>query len=153
MPVLLVDGTSVFETRVICMHLLRTHPVPAGFRHQDPLPLEEENTISVILGALDTAVLRFMMLKSDPNLKNDAGYVRRFAQRLDSAFEWLEQRVTDDTASFGNSFGLSELLTVCAMDWMKARDAYDWSRFVKLGELRTAMSDRPSLAQTGFPKH
>jgi glutathione S-transferase len=150
MPVVEIDGDTVFDSRVIVETLLaRTPRSTATFVVE--ASIAEKNLRSVIDGALEAAIFVFY-LRRDAIDTDPIPYCRKQLARIRSALSWVEERI-DAEGGFGGSgdrITLSELALVTALDWMDFRAAYSTSQHPRLLALRERLRTRPSFAET-FP--
>ena len=74
-PVLLVDGESIFESRVILNFLIQNHNLKK-------LTIEEENILSAIYAAIDVSVNLFMLKRGGLDLDRPNWYLQRQQERI-----------------------------------------------------------------------
>jgi glutathione S-transferase len=138
-PVVVIDGRTLFDSRVIIDWLTTTRGwggvVPPRDRWR------EQNLVSAVDAALDS-VIQLFYLKRDGVAAEGSAYARRQLDRADAIFAWLAHQMV----SF--DFGLPEIAVVTALDWMDFRGAYPTERAAGLAPIRAAFADRPSLAST-----
>ena len=118
-PVLLIDGKPLWESRMIVQYLQRTH----GLRS---LSLDEENTVSAIDALQDLLIQSFLLHRSGHPIDRQNGYFLRTADRQRLILSYLEQQVSAgllarwdypamslyallDWASFRNQLPLAQL--------------------------------------------
>lgn len=139
-PVAVVDGRMLFDSRVIIDWLVTTR----GYGELAP-PRDrwrEQNLLNVIDGALD-AVIQVFYLRRDGVAIAGTPYETRQFERADAIFQWLAGELT-----VGERLGLPELSVICALDWMDFRKAYPTERAQALAPIRSAWAERRSLAET-----
>jgi len=86
-PVLLIDGKPLWESRMIVQYLQRTH----GLRS---LSLDEENTVSAIDALQDLLIQSFLLYRSGHPIDRQNGYFLRTADRQRLILSYLEQQVS-----------------------------------------------------------
>lgn len=148
-PIMIEDDTVLFESRVIANYLYNKH-------HYRALSTDEENIISTIYGALDTGIIRFLLLKNDPQLDVSRGYFTRFAERLDRSMQWLDGELTGlqkKSSAPTETFGLWQIVLICCLEWFDKRQIYDWRKFPQLVQLHARYRERPSLLKTRIPEN
>jgi len=140
-PVAIVDGRTIFESRVIIDWLITTRgwgdiTPPRDRWHTD-------NQLNAVDAALD-AVIQLFYLRRDGVAIDGTAYAVRQLDRADAIFRWLETQLTPV-----RGFGLAEIAALTALDWMDFRQTYPTERAARLaGPLRAAFAERPSLAST-----
>lgn len=142
-PVAVVDGRTLFDSRVIIEWLTTTR----GWGELAP-PRDlwhEHNLVNAIDSALDS-VIQVFYLKRDGVAVEGTAFAKRQFERTDAIFAWLATQLTSDRRGFGAGFGLAELSLVCALDWMDFRQTYPTERAAALAGVRA--NQRPSLVAT-----
>lgn len=139
-PVAVIGGTTVFDSRAIIDRLFMTHG------HGELTPprnrWHELNLLNAIDGALD-AVIQLFYLRRDGVAIDGTPYATRQLERADAIFAWLATQHLSTV-----QLGLAEISLVCTLDWMDFRQAYPTERASALAAVRVAWSDRPSLVAT-----
>ncbi len=138
-PVAIVDGHTLFDSRVIIEYLTSTRGF-GGITVPGDRWLEH-NLVNAIDAALDSAIQLFY-LKRDGVAAAGSAFETRQLERIDAIFAWLADRLST------TSFGLAEASLVCALDWMDFRAAYPTARAGALGRIRSAWAERPSVSAT-----
>jgi glutathione S-transferase len=144
-PVAIVDGRTLFDSRVIIDWLTTTR----GFGALTP-PSDrwhEANLVNAIDAAVDSAIQVFYLRRDGVAIDGNA-FAQRQQERVDSILEWLGQQLSTDHGSFGTGFGLAEISLIAGLDWMDFRKAYPTERAPQLAKLRAAWVDRPSIMST-----
>jgi len=145
-PIAIVDGRTLFDSRVIIDWLVTTR----GWGELAP-PRDawrEANQINAIDAALD-AVIQLFYLRRDGVAIDGTPYAVRQLERADAIFGWLAGQLSAGLLSI-ERFGLPELALVSALDWMDFRKTYPTER-ANLDGVRRAWAERPSLVAT--PPH
>ncbi len=144
-PVAVVDGRMLFDSRVIIDWLVTTR----GYGRLTP-PVDrwrESNLVNAIDAAVESAISLFY-LRRDGVAVDGTSFAQRQLERIDAIFDWLGGELGADGVSFGGGLGLAEISAVAVLDWMDFRKTYPTERAGKLTALRAAWAERPSLAQT-----
>ncbi|HVY13337.1 MAG TPA: glutathione S-transferase [Alphaproteobacteria bacterium] len=142
----LVDGSAIIpDSRSILRHLFKQHGGGFGAGMEDTP--EAESALTVIYGVMDAGILRFMLGKSHPEIRADAGYMARLVERLREGLGWLEKQ-----PQLGQAFGVHEALLICGLEWFEKRGIYPWREFAGLVKLHAAHAERPSLVKTRIPE-
>lgn len=145
----LVDGEDIIiDSRVIVAYLIKQYGNGKDFAAGFPLSIQHENILTTIYGMLEAGVLRFILKNTQPNININEGYAARSLERIYSALEWL-----DAQKELGQTFGVSESLLICALDWMKKRAIVDWSKYHHLVALHQRFSQRDSVLKTRIPEN
>jgi glutathione S-transferase len=145
-PVAVVDGQTLFDSRVICDHLVAVR----GFGPLRRTTDDDRNVRTVADGALDSAINWFYLVRRDGA---DVGlpYLRKQRDRVDACLEWLAARVNGPSFDPEGGLGLAEIAVVTALDWMAFRDVWPVAKHPVLGPLAASWEVRPSFADT-FPR-
>jgi glutathione S-transferase len=144
-PVALVDGRTLFDSRVIIDWLVTTR----GWGGLEP-PRDrwrEANLLNAIDGAIDS-VVQLYLLRRDGVAVDGSPYALRQLDRTDAIFAWLATQLARDGRSFGGGLGLAEVSLVAALDWMDFRTSYPTERAARVEGVRVAWAERSSLAST-----
>jgi len=138
-PVAIVDGRTIFDSRVIIDYLTTTRGWgPIAPPHDR---WREQNLLNAIDAALD-AVISLFYLRRDGVAVDGTPFAARQLERTDAIFTWLAPQLSAET------FGLPEISIVAALDWMDFRQSYDTKRAAGLARVRETWSTRPSMAAT-----
>ncbi len=145
-PVAVIDGRTLFDSRVIIDWLTTTR----GYGTLAP-PVDrwrQANLLNAVDAATDSAIQLFY-LRRDAVPAEGSVFEKRQMERVDAIFEWLGGELAADGKSFGGGgLTLVEISVIAALDWMEFRKAYPTERARKLLGLRAAWADRPSLVGT-----
>lgn len=144
-PVALVDGRTLYDSRVIIDWLVTTR----GFGGLTP-PRDrwrELNLVNAIDAAADSLIQLFYLRRDNVPVAGSP-FETRQTERADAIFAWLATELAPGGTSFDSGFGLAELSLVCVMDWLDFRSVYPTERATGLAPLRTAWRERPALVAT-----
>ncbi len=138
-PVAVVDGETIFDSRAIHAWLLANRGTWGTW------DARESNLVNAIDAACH-AIVDLFYLRRDGVAIEGTVYEKRQLDRAHAVFEWLAPQVTK--GSFTGGFGLPELSLICVLDWMEFRKAYPMERTAGVEAVRTRWRDRPSLVST-----
>jgi glutathione S-transferase len=147
-PVLVDDGRMVAESSIIIEYLDLYHPGPV-------LLLPEQREAALEVRFMDRFFDNYVMspvqkpvsaaLKADGARKEEALTEARHA--LDTAYAWLEERLSGRTWAAGDSFSMADCAAAPSLfyaDWIHQIG----SAFPRLREYRSQLLARPSFART-----
>jgi len=138
-PIAVVDGRTLFDSRVIVDWLVTTRGYGGIAPPRDRW--REDNLLNAIDAAVDS-VIQLFYLRRDGIAVDDTPFAQRQLDRTDAIFHWLAREVEP------RQFGLPEISVICALDWMDFRTSYPTERAAALAPVRAAWHDRPSIAQS-----
>jgi glutathione S-transferase len=138
-PVAIVDGRTLFDSRVIVDWLITTRGWGGIAPPRDRW--REQNLLNAVDAATDS-VIQLFALRRDGIAIDGNVFAKRQLDRTDEIFQWLGAELSP------HQFGLPELSVICALDWMDFRKAYPTERAAALAPLRAAWGERPSIATT-----
>jgi len=141
-PIAVVDGRTVFDSRLIVDWLIETRG------HGELTPPRDRWHERQLVNAVDEAlgsIIQVFYLRREGLPVEGNPFAQRQLDRTDAIFSWLAAQLTP------GPFGLAEVSVICALDWMDFRKQWPTERASGLAALRAAWRDRPSVAQT--PPH
>lgn len=138
-PVAIVDGRTLFDSRVIVDWLTGTRGHGGLAPPRDRW--HERNVINAIDEAIGS-VIQLFYLRRDGIAIDGNVFAQRQLDRSDAIFQWLAGKLST------TAFGVSEASLVCALDWMDFRNSYPTERAAGVAAVRDAWRDRPSLVET-----
>jgi glutathione S-transferase len=138
-PVVIVDGRLLYDSRVIIDWLVTTR----GWGELQPPhdSWREQNLLNGIDAALDS-VIQLFYLRRDGVAVDGTAYAQRQLERTDAIFAWLAKELSPQ------AFALPEMSVCCALDWMDFRKVYPTERASGLDAVRAALRERPSMVAT-----
>jgi glutathione S-transferase len=140
-------GETVLDSGVIVRTLIGRHGWGELAADVAGREIDEANLRTVIDGALDAAINLFYVVRrdgADPQLP----YLRKQADRVDSAMGWVSERVVGGSTRADGGFGLTEVALVTTLEWMRFRDAWPVERHPALVAALHAWQGRPSVAES-----
>ena len=138
-PVAIIDGRTLFDSRVIVDWLTTTRGWGGIAPPRDRW--REQNLLNAVDATLDS-IIQVFYLRRDGIAIDGTPYATRQLDRTDAIFQWLGGELSP------HHFGLAELSAICALDWMDFRKTYPTERAAALAPLRAAFRERPSVAAT-----
>jgi glutathione S-transferase len=141
-PIAVVDGRTVFDSRLIVDWLIETRGYGALTPPRDRW--HERQLVNAVDEALGS-ILQVFFLRREGLPVEGTPFAQRQLDRTDAIFSWLAGQLTP------GPFGLAEVSVICALDWMDFRKQWPTERASGLAALRAAWRDRPSVAET--PPH
>jgi glutathione S-transferase len=147
-PVAVVDGRTLFDSRVIVDWLIATRGYGAMAPPRDPW--RERNQLT----AVDEATLSIVQVFSarrDGVAIDGTRFAQRQFDRADAIFGWLAKELAADPSIAPpppTTFGLVDAWLVSALDWMDFRKSYPTERAAGLVPIRAAWAQRASVAST-----
>jgi glutathione S-transferase len=134
------DGATIYDSRAIIDYLTLARGYGALASTRDRWT--EGNLVNAIDAALD-AVIQLFYLRRDGVAIDGTPYAIRQIDRADAIFAWLgTQNLSTER------FGVPEISLICALDWMDFRKTYPTERAAGVAKIRSAWSERESLAMT-----
>ena len=160
-PVLLVEQNGqdlpLFDSKTIANYLLSHAPsgqkASAGetqFQRVLFHPLhhyQDENTLTVIDAALDSAISIFMF-ERDGLQRTSAPYLVRQEARVKTCLTWLDHAYEKRSTLHENAFAFVDLALICSLDWLVFRKMYDFTVHANLAYFFEQNRSRPSLVAT-----
>lgn len=147
-PVAVVDGQTLFDSRVIIDWLVTTRGWGEMTPRDDSSRWRQANLVNAIDDALESVIQTFYLKRDDGVAPSASKFAARQVERADVIFAWLATQLAPDGRSFGAGFGLAELSLVCTLEWMEFRQAYPTERASALAGIRAAWAERPTVAAT-----
>lgn len=144
-PVAVVDGRMLFDSRVIIDWLLTTRGFGALTPPRDRW--REANLLNAIDAAADS-VIQVFYLRRDGVPVDGTPFAQRQLERAQAIFTWLGGELAPDGVSFGGGFGLCEISLCAMLDWMDFRKVFPTEQATQLAALRAAWRERPSMVAT-----
>jgi len=144
-PVAILDGRTVFDSRVIIDWLTLHH----GWGGLEP-PRDAwraTNLLNAVDGALESVVQVFY-LRRDGVAVDDMAFAKKQLERAAVIFDWLGGELVSPGRGFSDGLDLATLSLICALDWMDFRSSYPTERHPALAPVRAAWRDHASLVAT-----
>jgi glutathione S-transferase len=116
-PVLVHGTQKIWDSRVIFNYLNRIH-------HFQDMSWEDENLLTAIDGAMNSAVSLLLMKRSNIDIDGDFMYIKRQRERIDSILNYLKPLTQDSALEVWNIHTIS---LYCLLDWATFRHIIDLS--------------------------
>lgn len=149
-PAAQIDGTPVFDSRVISELLMRNHG-PGPLRPLDSGDMATANVITVIDGVLDALINTFYLGK-DNVTADQSSYMSKHHARAAASMAWLDAQIGDGSIGGSAGFGLAEIAVCTAAEWMMFRGTYPVDQHPAVAQLVAHHASRPSMVQTSPPQ-
>ena len=141
-----LDGRAMFDSRVICDHLVTRF---GEDRIERVTQIPEHNTITVIDGALDSLINAFY-LGRDGVSAEQSSYISKQQARARAAMDWLEPVVADNWQP-REDIGLAEIALATTAAWMRFRATYPVDEHPAIVKVLEHCEARPSFVATQPP--
>ena len=149
-PTLLLDDGRVVHDSTVIIEYLETLEMPPALIPADPQQRVAHKQIEALAdGVCDAVVLIALEGTRSEDKRSDAWLERQHKKVVEGIFE-LERQLSGKDWFTESGFGLAEVATVCALDYIDFRyPDYQWrSRAPGLVELHTRLRSRPSFSAT-----
>jgi glutathione S-transferase len=146
-PVAEIDGEVVFDSHIIIEHLLRRHGYGPLRTAGGAAWLREQNLVSAIDGALDSAVNLFQLGREGVDLDSAAFLVKQ-RERVDSILTWVEGKLRGIWLTDEPRLGVAEIALITSLQWMIFRKRYPVEEHAALQKFVDGHADRASIRDT-----
>ncbi|MCK7547649.1 glutathione S-transferase family protein [Marinobacter koreensis] len=137
-PMIEDDGQELFDSRIIARYL-------SAKQNRDPLTWDQENQLTLVDAANDSAVTLLLSKKSGVDVDADVMFFNLQRERIMTTLRTLAAQVDD--GRFEN-WDYPSICLYCLVDWLDFRDLVDFSGVESLVDFRDARKDNPWVAQT-----
>lgn len=137
-PVLIDDGQEIFDSRVIARYL-------ANRQGHEPLSWDQENQLTLIDGANDSAVTMLLSERSGIDTRQDAMFFNLQRERIMTTLRTLAAMVEEGQLEHWN---YPAMCLYCLVDWLDFRDLVDFSGVDSLLAFRNSLRERPRVSDT-----
>ena len=143
---LLDDGTSLFDSPVICEYLDHLSGTPRLFPPAGPARWSALRRQALADGLLDAAVLWRHELAMRPEALHWPEWIKGQSTKVGAALDTLES----EAATFGTAFDIGQLACACALGYLDLRfDQLQWrTARPALAAWFAKVSQRPSMTAT-----
>jgi glutathione S-transferase len=152
-PVLILDdGTTLFDSRVIVEYLDTVSPVSRLIPEPNRQRIAAKRWEALADGICDAAVAIVQETKR-PAKQQDAGSLARQRQKVDRGLAELARELADKPWCCGDAYTLADIATGCALAYLDLRQpSIDWrSEFPSLLKLSEKLEKRQSFMDTVPP--
>jgi glutathione S-transferase len=149
-PALILDGGRVIHDSTVIVEYLETLGAPPDLIPKSPeLRVAHKQLEAIADGVCDAVVLITLEVARTPELRS-MDWIERQRRKVVAGINELARLLGKGEWFTSAGFGLGEVATVCALDYIDIRlPAFDWrSSGGNLADLHARLSERPSFAQT-----
>ncbi|AOY89707.1 glutathione S-transferase [Marinobacter salinus] len=137
-PVLEDDGQEIYDSRIIARYL-------SAKQGSDPLTWDQQNQLTMIDGANDSAVTMLLSEKSGIDTSQDLMFYNLQRERIMTTLRTLAAMVDEGQFEIWN---YPAICLYCLVDWLEFRDLVDWAGIESLLSFRDSRKDQPWVAET-----
>ncbi|WP_303289688.1 glutathione S-transferase family protein [Marinobacter sp. SS5-14b] len=137
-PVLIDDGQEIYDSRTIARYLLEN-------QNREPLTWDQENQLTLIDGANDSAVIMLLSERSGIDTGQDAMFYNLQRERIMTTLRTLSAMV--DEGQF-EPWNYPAICLYCLVDWLDFRDLVDFTGVESLVAFRDRHRQAPQAAET-----
>jgi glutathione S-transferase len=141
-PVLVDGEVTIWDSRQIFNYLNAFH----RFQNMD---WEDENKLTAIDGAMNSAVSILLMQRSGINTTGPLMYAKRQIDRIESILDFLEPYIQDQGLKEWNFHSIS---IYCFLDWAQFRGLIDLTDRSGCIEFLKNFSNKEIVQKTAIPK-
>ncbi len=139
-PILLINNEPLFDSRVIFNRLNKT-----------PLSLKEENILSGIDAAMDTAINLFSLRRGGLDISTTENlYIKRQIERLDLIFNYLSPYATEVSKNPAANWNFLTMSLFSFLFWANFREIVDLSPYQALKDFLVAFNHLPGVEETAI---
>lgn len=149
-PVAVIDGETVLDSRVIIRELWERHGALASTHNlrrpgEGMTRLAEENLLTMIDGVLDAAINRFYLRRDG---LPETGYIAKQKDRFENALAHVSTLLKGAYFTDIPKLGVSEISLICTLSWLTFRDQYRLADHGVLFNFARAHQARDSVQST-----
>lgn len=141
-PVLVHGDQKIWDSRIIFNYLNQIH-------HFQQMSWDDENLLSEIDGAINSAVALTLMRRSGMNLEDPIMYVTRQKDRIESILDHLSPYIKNEAPLKWNIHSIS---LYCFLDWATFRGLIDISKRPECLNLLETYAHKQIVKETELPK-
>jgi len=149
-PALILDDGSVVHDSKVIVEYLETLGASPSLIPTDPRLRVAHKQIEVIADGVCDAVVLISLEGTRPAEKRSDEWIERQRKKIVAAVAELSRLLGEGESYTDSGFGLAEIATICALDYIDFRyPHYDWREAApNLSALRERLAVRPSFAGT-----
>lgn len=149
-PALLLDDGGVVHDSKVIVEYLETLGVPPVLIPNDPLQRIAHKQIEAIADGICDSIVLIALEGTRPADKRSEVWLKRQRSKIIAGVAELERQLAGRECFTGADFGLAEIASICALDYIDFRyPRYDWrTQAPGLVGLHDRLSQRPSFADT-----
>ncbi|KAA1175562.1 glutathione S-transferase family protein [Marinobacter salinexigens] len=137
-PVLEENGQEIYDSRIIARYV-------SAKQGRDPLTWDQQNQMTLIDGANDSAVTLLLSKRSGIDVDQDLMFWNIQRERIMMTLRTLAALVDDGQFEEWN---YPAICLYCMVDWLDFRDLVDWSGVESLLSFRDSHKDKPWVEST-----
>lgn len=141
-PVLLDGEQKVWDSRHIYNYLSQKHSLPK-------LSLDQENTLTALESAMNSAVTLLLMKRSGMNTDDSYMFINRQKERIESVLDYLTPYIKSDALKEWNFITIS---LYCFLDWGTFRGILNLEKRPECKALLDHYSQKDIIKNTAIPK-
>lgn len=141
-PVLVDAETTIWDSRQIFNYLNAFH----RFQNMD---WDDENRLTAIDGAMNSAVSLLLMQRSGINTNEPIMFAQRQKERIESILEYLNPYIKNEAMNDWNFHAIS---LYCFLDWGQFRNLIDLSNKPDCLALLEKYSNKEIIKKTAIPR-
>ncbi|HEV8554713.1 MAG TPA: glutathione S-transferase [Casimicrobiaceae bacterium] len=152
-PVLVLDdGTTLFDSRVIVEYLDTVSPVSRLIPEPNRQRIVVKRWEALADGICDAAVA-VVLERKRPTRQQNKDWLDRQLRKIDLGLKELGNELGEKVWCNGEAYSLADIATGCALAYLDLRHAaIDWrAAYPKLVKLAEKLAKRPSFAETVPP--
>lgn len=149
-PILILDdGTTVYDSRVIFQYIEQTYPEPSFLPSELDLKVRHLQLEALADGVSDAIVLMTIETKRKADLQS-VDWVARQRAKVNAGVRAMAGELGDNEWFVGDALGLADIAVACALGYLTLRlPDFKWQReFPALARFQERMEARPSLSST-----
>lgn len=149
-PALLLDNGGVVHDSKVIVEFLETLGVPPVLIPDDPLQRIAHKQIEAIADGICDSIVLIALEATRPADKRSEVWLKRQRSKIIAGVAELERMLAGRECFTDAGFGLAEIASMCALDYIDFRyPRYDWrTQAPGLVGLHDRLSQRPSFADT-----
>ncbi|KMQ76660.1 glutathione S-transferase family protein [Marinobacter subterrani] len=137
-PVLEDEGQEIYDSRIIARYV-------SAKQGRDPLTWDQQNQLTMIDGANDSAVTLLLSEKSGIDTHQDVMFHKLQRERIATTLKVLAEMVQEGKFEEWN---YPAICLYCLIDWLDFRNLEDFAGVESLLAFRDSHKDKPWVAQT-----
>ena len=141
-PVLVDGEATIWDSRQIFNYLNAFH----RFQNMD---WEDENRLTAIDGAMNSAVSLLLMQRSGINTSEPIMYAQRQKERIESILDYLNPYIKDQAL---NEWNFHTISLYCFLDWGQFRNLFELKNRPDCLKLLEMYADKEIIKTTAIPK-
>ncbi|HKY02026.1 MAG TPA: glutathione S-transferase [Burkholderiales bacterium] len=149
-PILVLDdGSTLFDSRVICEFLDNVSPIAKLFPQGNRDRIQVRRWEALADGVLDAGVA-VRLENNRPQNERSPSWIERHLRKVETGLNAMEADLGDQTWCYGNAFSLADICVAACLGWLDFRFPQNNWRASRPNLMRHAakLGERPSVAET-----